>query len=106
PAWLERSRRARGMGTAPEPSVAGVRRALAEAERSIHLALDPAHLDFATHQRLMEIPEKGPAELDPAEPERVFRVSGRGRRRGGTDPATRVRLTRSALALEDSSTGP
>lgn len=104
PAWLERGRRARGMGPEPEPSVAGVRRALEEARRSIHLALDPSHLDFAAHRRLLEIPEIAPAEPDPAEPERVFTVSARGRRRVGTDPATRIRLTRSTLALEDSRT--
>ena len=104
PAWLERGRRARGMGPEPEPSVAGVRRALEEARRSIHLALDPSYLDFAAHRRLLEMPEIAPAEPDPAEPERVFTVSARGRRRGGTDPATRIRLTRSTLALEDSRT--
>lgn len=105
PAWLERGRRARGMGPEPVPSVAGVRRALDEAGRSIHLALDPSLLDFAAHRRLLEIPEIGPAQPDRAEPERVYQVSARGRRRGGTDPSTRVRLARSTLAVEDSTTG-
>lgn len=99
PPRLERERRVRGLGEVPEATVAGVRRALAEAERSIHLALDPGLLDFAAHPRLLALPVTGPAQEDPAAPVRTF-ATVRGSRRN------RVRLARGTLAVEDASSEP
>lgn len=105
PSWLERGRSVRGMDEAPPSSIDGVRRALEDAQESIHLALDPRLLDFAAHRRLAELPVHGPAHEDPAAPVRAFTLSRRGRRSGGSAPSTRVRLTRSSLAVEDDSDG-
>lgn len=99
PPRLERERRVRGLGEVPEATIAGVRRALVEAERSIHLALDPGLLDFAAHSRLLALPVAGPAQEDPAAPVRTF-ATGRGARR------IRVRLARGTLAVEDASGQP
>lgn len=99
PPWLERGRRVRGLGEMPEATTDGVRRALAEAERSIHLALDPMLLDFADQRRLLDLPVSGPAQEDPTHSVRVFPAARR-------TTGVRVRLTRGTLAVEDSSRDP
>lgn len=103
PAWLERGRRVRGLGRKPEATVDGVRSALEDARSSLHLALDPQLLDFAAHPQLSAMPEHTPASRDPQESPRIFAVSRRGKRSGGSHPATRVRLTRTTLAVEGGS---
>ena len=105
PARFECGRTVRGMGEAPEATIGGVRRALGDAQESIHLALDPALLDYAVHGRLAALPVHEPPQEDPAAPVRTFALSRRGRRSGGSAPSTRVRLTRSSLAVEDDSDG-
>lgn len=86
-----------------EATTEGVRRALAEAENSVHIALDPSLLDFADHSRLLALPVHGPAEEDPADPGRVFRVRRRSTVTGG---ARWVRLSRETLAAGSSTESP
>lgn len=96
----EREQRVHGLPPATEPTAQGVHEALAAAECSLHLPLDPGLLTLREHVRLSALPVVAPAEEDPSAPAETYRASLRSAMFGDGGVSTRARLSRRTLRVD------